>query len=159
MCASRFVSRFQMRSRPLRSLRTSPAFESALRCFVTAWREIFEPFVSRTIERGPSSHSRATMNKRVSSPSAANIGAVSARSATAARDRDVMDGLLAHVAVAVRYFSMSRIWAAHPSSFASNAFARRASGMRSKPDSVIVNSVPALTSASSNVTSVMGSFE
>jgi len=96
-----------MRSRPVRSLRTSPAFESVFRCFVIAWREIVEPSVSRTIDKGPSLQSRATMTRRVSSLSAANIAAASVVFGGVMRDRDVMKRLLTHSAARVRYFSMS----------------------------------------------------
>src|ERR1700682_5199826 len=64
-----------MRSRPRRTSRTKPALASTLRCLVTAWRVRAEPAVSRVVERGPWDDSRPTSASRVSSPSAANIGA------------------------------------------------------------------------------------
>src|SRR5262249_41258267 len=60
---------------------------------------------------------------------------------------------------AARYFSMSMVCAVQAESLLTSAFARRSSGIRSKPDSVIVSSVPPETSFSSNTTSVVGSAE
>src|SRR5216683_1132364 len=65
-----------MRSRPRRRSETSPAVASTFKCFVMACRVTADPAVSRVIERGPSELSRATSASRVSSPSAANTGAV-----------------------------------------------------------------------------------
>src|SRR6266581_2746278 len=49
------------------------------------------------------------------------------------------------------------ICSVHPLSFIRNASARRATGIRSNPDSAIVRTVPPFASASSNSTSVVGS--
>lgn len=88
--ARRFVWISQIRWRPSRLLRTSPACASACRCLVIAWRETFAPSVRRTIGWGPLAHSRATRFNRVSSPSAANTGAASASfGAAEGRDRDM----------------------------------------------------------------------
>ncbi len=62
-------------------------------------------------------------------------------------------------AARARCLPMRPSWASHPPSFISNAWARRASGMPSKPDSVMVSSVPSGVSSSSKTTSVVGSFE
>ena len=51
------------------------------------------------------------------------------------------------LAMSVTYFSMSLDCAAHPPSLAAKALARRSSGIRSKPDSVIVSLVPPSTSS------------
>ena len=60
---------------------------------------------------------------------------------------------------AVTCFSMFWIWPSQPPSFMRNASARRAAGMRSKPDSVIVSRVPPAAGSSWNSTNVVGSFE
>src|SRR2546425_7996869 len=65
-----------MRSRPRCRSETSPAVASTSRCLVMAWRVTADPAVRRVIERGPSELSRATSASRVSSPRAANTGAV-----------------------------------------------------------------------------------
>ena len=52
---------------------------------------------------------------------------------------------------------MFSIWPFQPLLFMLNAFARRDSGIASKPDSTIVRRVPPATSSSVNVTSVVGS--
>src|SRR6516165_5250607 len=54
---------------------TIPALSNTRRCFVIACRVSFDPSVNWAIERGSASHSFATSNSRVSSPSAAKIGA------------------------------------------------------------------------------------
>src|SRR5262245_1909451 len=91
-CASSSHRRWRWCLRRL--LRTSPAAASACRCLVTAWRVTGLPALSRTMESGPSSHSLATSLRRVSSPSAAKIGAAPAsRAALGQRDMalDVAD--------------------------------------------------------------------
>jgi hypothetical protein len=75
---SRRVRSSQMRSRPTRELRASPASSRACKCFVTACRDTDAPSAKCTIDSGPSPQSRATIRNRVSSPSAAKIGAASA---------------------------------------------------------------------------------
>src|SRR5258708_26888173 len=52
-----------------------PAFASTCRCFVTAWRVMSVPDVSCVIESVLPAHNTATIRSRVSSPSAAKIGA------------------------------------------------------------------------------------
>jgi hypothetical protein len=52
---------------------------------------------------------------------------------------------------------MSFICLVHPCSFAANAFARRAAGMRSKPDSVTVSRTPSGLFSISKETRVVGS--
>src|SRR5207302_8933959 len=84
-----FGSNPQMRSLPRRTPETSPAVASTLRCLVTAWRVTADPAVSRVIDRGPSELSRATSASRVSSPSAANIGAARATSRVLPLYRDI----------------------------------------------------------------------
>jgi hypothetical protein len=75
---------------------------------VIAWRETLDPSVRRTIDSGPASHSRATMCKRVSSPSAENMGAASEAPAEAeARDRDTTAVSGSCYWVCARYFSIS----------------------------------------------------
>src|SRR5262245_27837935 len=74
----------QMRSRPARLWTTRPAPASACRCLVTAWRVTPLPSLSRVIDSGPSTQSRATSASRVGSPSAANTGALSASFAATA---------------------------------------------------------------------------
>src|SRR5215469_6474918 len=54
---------------------TIPALSNTRRCFVIACRVSFDPSVNWTIERGVPPHSFAISNSRVSSPSAAKIGA------------------------------------------------------------------------------------
>src|SRR5215471_11833400 len=55
--------------------RTRPASASTCRCFVTAWRVISVPDVSCAIDNAPLAHRTATRRRRVSSPSAAKMGA------------------------------------------------------------------------------------
>src|SRR5215510_331360 len=69
------------RSRPTRSLRTSPASSKIRRCFVTAWRERLVPRFNWIVGRGPLSLRRATIAKRTGSPSAAKVGAASGNGA------------------------------------------------------------------------------
>ena len=57
---------------------------------VRACRETFEPSVNRTMDKGPPSHKRRTIWRRVSSPSAANSGATSDARAAAPRFRDTV---------------------------------------------------------------------
>ena len=58
-----------------------------------------------------------------------------------------------------RYFRMFSAWPFQPLEFMLNAFARRDSGMASKPDSTMVSCVPPPASSSVNDTSVVGSAE
>src|SRR6516162_3010574 len=62
-------------SRPLRTLRTTPAPSNTRRCLVTAWRVSSVPRVRREIDCGLPSLSLASTDSRVSSPSAANTDA------------------------------------------------------------------------------------
>src|SRR5437660_7972843 len=83
-----------MRSLPRRTSETSPAVASTFRCLVTAWRVTADPAASRVIERGPSELSRATSCSRVSSPSAAKIGAVRETSRRSALLSDISRDVL-----------------------------------------------------------------
>src|SRR5256885_11928559 len=58
-----------------------------------------------------------------------------------------------------RWLSMFFIWLVQPPSFILSASALRATGMRSKPDSVRRSRVPPSASSSLNSTRVMGSLE
>src|SRR5262249_40343291 len=62
-------------SRPLRTLRTTPAPSNTRRCLVTAWRVRSVPSVRREIDCGSPALSRASTDSRVASPSAANTNA------------------------------------------------------------------------------------
>ncbi len=55
--------------------RTKPASASTCRCFVTAWRVISVPDVSCLIDTALPVHRTPIRRRRVSSPSAAKIGA------------------------------------------------------------------------------------
>src|SRR5580765_8492092 len=68
-------SNSQRRSRPTLTWRTRPACASTCRCLVTACRVISVPEVSCAIDRAEPAHRTATSRRRVSSPSAAKIGA------------------------------------------------------------------------------------
>src|SRR4029077_9914794 len=52
-----------------------PALARMCRCLVTAWRVISVPVVSCVIDSAPPAHRTAMIRSRVSSPSAAKIGA------------------------------------------------------------------------------------
>src|SRR5512147_125369 len=69
----RRCSNCQRVSRPCRVQRMRPASSITRRCLVIAWRVIFVPAVKCVMDIGPSSESRATSRKRISSPSAAKI--------------------------------------------------------------------------------------
>src|SRR5688572_506009 len=88
--SSRRVSSSQICSRPLFTFLARPAADNALRCLVIACRVTPAPSLRRVIDSGPSAHSRATIWRRVWSPSAANTGALScSRAAAALRPRDM----------------------------------------------------------------------
>ena len=59
--------------------RTTPALARTRKCRVMAWRVTSVPAVSRVMDSGPCSQSRATSPRRVGSPSAPNKGAEAAR--------------------------------------------------------------------------------
>src|SRR5207244_1496762 len=85
-------------SLPSAELCATPASASTCRCFVTAWRVMGPPAVSRAMESGPSELRRVTRRSRVSSPRAAKIGAAAARrlvpGAASGRSADIaLDGL------------------------------------------------------------------
>ena len=94
------------------------------RCLVIAWRVTPDPSLRRAIDSGPSPDSRATSLSRVSSPSAANTGAASVTFAAPRYG-------------CVTWRSMFFSCSVQPPSFMRNASARRAAGIRSKPDSTI----------------------
>src|SRR5258706_6778954 len=79
-----------MRSRPRQLSWTSPVSPRICRCLVMAWRVMAEPVVSRVIDCGPSTLSRFTKARRVSSPSAAKSGAACARWPLPALRRDIL---------------------------------------------------------------------
>src|SRR5260221_9929434 len=66
----------QRRSLPCRTPRTRPAPARTCRCLVIACRLSFEPPVSRVIDKASPRHNWETRCSRVSSPSAAKMGAV-----------------------------------------------------------------------------------
>ena len=56
-------------------LEARPAAANTCRCFVIAWRVMQEPAARREIDNGSPADNREISRKRVSSPSAAKIGA------------------------------------------------------------------------------------